>query len=212
MWFVSLLAYALPSALLMYAIGALVVYKLRLTKITKIAGFFIAWPVTAITALLMANETTILSAEKEIFPAATIGAIISVCGIALAGQEWFKFKNYKKNYRYNFNQKIDEKYWELAENEFNSERKTGLWAESYSDAKGDENLAKAIYLKKRATQLAAEESSIEPQIKLPVMAVQRDEQVTGIDWLEQVTGLNWLKEVFFCVLLFVIFMGLSLLA
>jgi hypothetical protein len=86
MWFVSLLAYALPSALLMYALGALVVYKLRLTKITKIAGFFIAWPVTAITALLMANETTILSAEKEIFPAATIGAIIAVFGIALAGK------------------------------------------------------------------------------------------------------------------------------
>ncbi len=86
MWFVSLLAYALPSALLMYAIGALVVYKLRLTKITKIAGFFIAWPVTAITALLMANETTILSAEKEIFPAATIGAIIAVFGIAIAGK------------------------------------------------------------------------------------------------------------------------------
>lgn len=70
------------------------------------------------------------------------------------GVLWFKFRNYKKNYDHNSIHKIDERYWEFAENEFNSERKTGLWAESYAEAKGDENFAKAIYLKKRATQLA----------------------------------------------------------
>lgn len=37
MWMVSLLAYALTSTMLMYAVGALAVYKLRLTKTTKIA-------------------------------------------------------------------------------------------------------------------------------------------------------------------------------
>ena len=116
------------------------------------------------------------------------------------GVLWFKFKNYKKTYSHNSNRIIDEKHWELAENEFNSERKTGLWAESYSDAKGDENLAKAIYLKKRATQFAAEESLTEPQIESLVMVVPHNEQVIGFDWL---------KEVSFCVLLFVIFMGLS---
>jgi len=86
MWMVQLLAYALPSTMLMYAVGALAIYKLRLTKITKIAGFFVAWLITAITALLLADQTTILSAEQKIFPAAAIGSIIAISGIALAGR------------------------------------------------------------------------------------------------------------------------------
>jgi xanthine/uracil permease len=86
MWMVSLLAYALPSTLIMYVLGSLVTYKIRLTKTTKIAGLFIAWILTAVTALLMADETTVLAAEQKIFPAAAIGSIIAIVGIALAGR------------------------------------------------------------------------------------------------------------------------------
>jgi hypothetical protein len=216
MWLVSLLAYALPSALVMYALGALVAYKLRLTKITKIAGFFIAWPITAITALLMANETTILSAEKEIFPAAAIGAIIAVSGIALAGR-----RNTPVNHSsIPLQTVIDEErvYAEIAQELETGIADKGLWTRLFAESGGDDKQTKVLYIKQRseclitAERLRLEQAqdsrkpTEESQIESPVVAVKRDEQVTGIDWLEQVTGLNWLKEVFFCVLLlFVIF-------
>jgi len=38
MWFVQLLAYGLASTLVVYALGALLIYKLRLTIATKIVG------------------------------------------------------------------------------------------------------------------------------------------------------------------------------
>lgn len=86
MWFVQLLAYGLASTLVVYALGALLIYKLRLTIATKITGFFIAWLVTPLAAILMADEQTVLSAQQEIFPAAAIGVIIALFVISVAGR------------------------------------------------------------------------------------------------------------------------------
>lgn len=86
MWFLQLLAYALPSTILMYVFGALLIYKIRLTIATKIVGFFVAWLVTVITALLMADKKTVLSAELEMFPAAAIGVIVALFVVSVAGR------------------------------------------------------------------------------------------------------------------------------
>ena len=48
----------------------------------------------------------------------------------------------------------EEEYWEKSFTEFNSsQRKEGLWAKCFAEANGDENIAKANYLKVRTTQL-----------------------------------------------------------
>lgn len=86
MWFLQLLAYALPSTILMYVFGALLIYKIRLTIATKIVGFFVAWLVTVITALLMADKKTVLSAQLEMFPAAAIGVIVALFVVSVAGR------------------------------------------------------------------------------------------------------------------------------
>jgi len=69
-----------------YAFGALLIYKFRLTIATKITGFFIAWLVTPILATLMAVEPTALSAQHEIFPAAAIGVIFALFVVSVAGR------------------------------------------------------------------------------------------------------------------------------
>ena len=54
----------------------------------------------------------------------------------------------------------DEEYWATALTEFNStERKTGLWARVFSEAQGNEAMAKASYLKARATELRDEQTA-----------------------------------------------------
>lgn len=82
----ALFLLSLPSTLLLYVIGTLIIYKLRLTKTTKIVGFFIAWLITAITALVISGNGTIPSAV-EIFSAATIGTIVAVFVIAIAAKK-----------------------------------------------------------------------------------------------------------------------------
>jgi len=90
----------------------------------------------------------------------------------------------------------------------------GLWTRLFAESGGDDKQTKVLYIKQRSERLItaehlrleqaqafARKPTEESQVESPVMAVKRDEQVTGIDWLEQVTGLNWLKEVFFCALL-----------
>lgn len=86
MLFVQLLAYGLASTLVVYAFGALLIYKVRLTIATKIVGFFIAWLVTPIATILMADEPTALSAQHEIFPAAAIGCIFVLFVVSVAGR------------------------------------------------------------------------------------------------------------------------------
>jgi hypothetical protein len=77
-WFGSLFASALPSTLIWYVLGILVIYKLSLTRAMKIAGFLIAWLATAVTALLMAEETSAISASYEMLPAGFIGVIFGL--------------------------------------------------------------------------------------------------------------------------------------
>jgi len=52
----------------------------------------------------------------------------------------------------------DESLWEQALNEIeSSNRVQGLWAKSFAEANGDENKAKAIYLKARVSQLTGKD-------------------------------------------------------
>jgi hypothetical protein len=68
------------------------------------------------------------------------------------------------------NLEISETHWESALNEYQSEnRKNGLWAKLYSENNGNENLVKAAYIKKRATELsklAFNPSSIESDFEI----------------------------------------------
>jgi hypothetical protein len=48
---------------------------------------------------------------------------------------------------------VEEKFWEKAIHEFEENRRPGLWAKCFSNAKGNEELAKAIYLEARVQEL-----------------------------------------------------------
>lgn len=50
---------------------------------------------------------------------------------------------------------IEEIFWEKALVEFEKNRRPGLWAKSFSKAKGNEDIAKAIYLEERVNELSA---------------------------------------------------------
>lgn len=91
-WFGDLFASALPSTIVWYALGALVTYKLRVTKSIKIAGFFLAWLITSILALMMAKESSASSASLEMPTAGFIGAIVALFLISILKSE----SEYKK--------------------------------------------------------------------------------------------------------------------
>jgi len=78
MWFTQLLAYGLASTMIMYTFGALLIYKLRLTRAAKIVGFFLAWLIMPTAAILMATEPTLLSAQQEAFTASAVAVIIAL--------------------------------------------------------------------------------------------------------------------------------------
>lgn len=76
----------LPSTWLIYTLVLIITYKIKLTKTRRIVGFFIAWLITTITALLIENQPTVFSAiqgQGIVFTAAAIGAIIAVFAIAI---------------------------------------------------------------------------------------------------------------------------------
>ena len=81
-----LLASALPATLLIYFIGALFLKRLKLTGVTIVVGFFAAWLITAVVGLLIADQPTAGSAMKLVVPAALVGSIIALIGIATAGK------------------------------------------------------------------------------------------------------------------------------
>jgi len=61
----------------------------------------------------------------------------------------------------------DDKLWEVAIVEFDGEsRKKGLWAKCFADADGDENKAKASYLKLRVTELKSEVGKVIDKVEL----------------------------------------------
>ncbi|WP_340121978.1 hypothetical protein [Methylobacter svalbardensis] len=76
----------LPSTLVVYVFGAVLIYKIRLAIATKIVGFLVAWLATAITALLMADSKTVLSAQLKALPASVVGVIIALVVIIVAGK------------------------------------------------------------------------------------------------------------------------------
>ena len=82
---------------------------------------------------------------------AEVFVLVIVFGLIgyFSGIVWFYINKLKKSKPIFFG-KIDEKFWGMAEHEFNNHRNAGAWAESFHESKGNENLAKAIYLKKRA--------------------------------------------------------------
>jgi hypothetical protein len=88
MWFVLLLARCLVITIVLYAFGALLIYKLKVTIAAKVAGFFLAWLITPTAAILMAVEPTFLSAQQKIFPAAAIGVIIALFVISVASRRF----------------------------------------------------------------------------------------------------------------------------
>lgn len=53
---------------------------------------------------------------------------------------------------------IEDKFWEQASRELESNRHEATWARAYSNAEGDESKAKALYLNYRALALNANES------------------------------------------------------
>jgi hypothetical protein len=84
------------------------------------------------------------------------------------GYVWRKFKPLKLNGAITSKSSVEtprsksiskdseSKYWELALQEFNSEnRNAGLWAQCFSDCDGDENKAKARYLKEAYKRLSS---------------------------------------------------------
>lgn len=81
-----LLAEALPATLLIYFMGSLFLGKLKLTGVAIAVGFFAAWLITAVVALLIADQPTVNSASQVIVPAALVGSIIALISIATAGK------------------------------------------------------------------------------------------------------------------------------
>ncbi len=49
-----------------------------------------------------------------------------------------------------------EQIWEMASQELSNNRREGLWAKSFSQSNGDENKARAIYLKSRVSEIENE--------------------------------------------------------
>lgn len=84
--FVFLLASVLPATLLIYFIGAIFLKKLKLTGATIVVGFFAAWLITAVVALIIADRPTVDSAMRSAVLAALVGSIIALIGIATAGK------------------------------------------------------------------------------------------------------------------------------
>jgi len=81
-----LMASALPATLLIYFIGTIFLKKLKLTGATIGVGFVAAWFISSVIALLIAEQPTAGSAMESVVPAALIGSIIALVGIAAAGK------------------------------------------------------------------------------------------------------------------------------
>lgn len=81
-----LLAGTLPATLLIYFYGSLFLKKLKLTGAAIAVGFFAAWFITAFIALIIADQPTLASATQSAVPAALVGSVIALVGIAVAGK------------------------------------------------------------------------------------------------------------------------------
>ena len=84
--FAGLLAGVLPATILLYFVGSLFLKKQRLTGATIAVGFFAAWFTTAVIALIIADQPTADSAMQSAVPAALVGSIVALVGVATAGK------------------------------------------------------------------------------------------------------------------------------
>lgn len=164
--FLGLLAFALPSTIVWYALGSLLTYKLRLTKATKIVGFFVAWLVTPIAAQLIVDKPTVFSAEHEMNYASAISVIvvIALLWITRIVRANITDKTLKSESKHDNSgiksQPIDnesysdEKYYSIALKEIQvNHLSSGLWGKALAYSDGDQDKAKAYYLKERVKQL-----------------------------------------------------------
>ncbi len=164
--FLGLLAFALPSIIVWYALGSLLTYKLRLTKATKIVGFFVAWLVTPIATQLIVDKPTVFSAEHEMNYASAISVIvvIALLWITRIVRANITDKTLKSESKHDNSgiksQPIDnesysdEKYYSIALKEIQvNHLSSGLWGKALAYSDGDQDKAKAYYLKERVKQL-----------------------------------------------------------
>ena len=82
---VSLMAYMLASTLVIYCI-ALLLFGRKLTAMSKFVGFIVALPSAAITALILAPESSVVSAETMTSQGAAVGALIGLVVILAIGK------------------------------------------------------------------------------------------------------------------------------
>jgi hypothetical protein len=82
----------------------------------------------------------------------------------------------------------EERCWAQALQEFDGDsRKSGLWAKAYSDANGDEQHAKATYLKVRAEQLLMQHADAE-RAKRNAPVIERNQEIARCIGVLQLAG------------------------
>ena len=83
---IELLAFMLPVSFIIYALGLVSLRKLKLSKASLIVGFFVAWVLSIVIALMIAGGSGISSAQSSGVMAALIGSIITLIGLAFFGK------------------------------------------------------------------------------------------------------------------------------
>ena len=83
---IELLAFMLPVSFIIYSLGLVSLRKLKLSKASLIVGFFVAWVLSIVTALMIADGSSISSAQSSGVMAALIGSIITLIGLAFFGK------------------------------------------------------------------------------------------------------------------------------
>jgi hypothetical protein len=78
----SLMASMFAGTLILYCV-ALAAFGRKLTKLAKFVGFAVALPSAAVTALVLAPESSVVSAQTMLWQGAAIGAVVGV-GVMLA--------------------------------------------------------------------------------------------------------------------------------
>ena len=81
-----ILAAALVPTVLIYFIGSLFLKRLQLTGATIAIGFFCAWVVAALGALMVSSQFATASAVELVAPASLAGSIAALIGVALLGE------------------------------------------------------------------------------------------------------------------------------
>ena len=84
--FFLLLVGVLPTVLIFYLVGVLLLKKLKLSKSALFLGFLSAWVLSALIALVFADSPTTQSALDGSFVSGVIGCVITLVGLSIAGK------------------------------------------------------------------------------------------------------------------------------